>query len=195
MLLNMESTKTAGFRRATLGRFLPNPNARLQDQVHEVCRFRRLSGRTQETYWGWIRRFLRFHRLGVVWRHPKELGAVGIRHTVRRAGQGRQGSSDGGAGEPRGTTEGSLGSCQIDPPDRSGEWLGLKPGHAKSRMKHRLSRRRMPPYLVLLRGFRGNRLGSGATSSIKSELMWRGRSFSSVTITQAPFGDTIMKSG
>ena len=38
-------------------RLVPNPKARLQDQLHEVCRFRHLSARTEEAYWGWVRRF------------------------------------------------------------------------------------------------------------------------------------------
>ena len=42
--------------------FIPNPKARLQEQVHEVMRFFHYSRRTEEAYWGWIVRFLKFHR-------------------------------------------------------------------------------------------------------------------------------------
>jgi len=54
---------------------VPNPKARLREQLHEVCRFKHLSSRTEEAYWGWLRRFLVFHKQGAHWRHPKELGA------------------------------------------------------------------------------------------------------------------------
>ena len=42
--------------------FIPNPKARLQEQVHEAMRFFHYSRRTEEAYWGWIVRFLKFHR-------------------------------------------------------------------------------------------------------------------------------------
>jgi len=51
----------------------------LRDQLHEVCRFKHLSPRTEEAYWGWLRRFLLFHRQGKQWRHPTELGAGEVR--------------------------------------------------------------------------------------------------------------------
>jgi len=43
-------------------------------------RFFHYSPRTEEAYWGWICRFLRFHKqpgqVGqAAWRHPKDLGA------------------------------------------------------------------------------------------------------------------------
>lgn len=73
-------------------RLLPNPKARLREQVHEVARFKHLSWRTEETYWGWIVRYLKFQRRqvvragadarpapGWVWRHPREMGAVEVR--------------------------------------------------------------------------------------------------------------------
>lgn len=40
----------------------PNPKATLREQVHEVMRFLHYSERTEEAYWQWIVRFLRFHR-------------------------------------------------------------------------------------------------------------------------------------
>jgi len=66
-----------------LGRLQPNPKLPLQQQVHEVMRFFHYSARTEETYWQWISRYLRFHkRPGVAgaaaWRHPREMGAAEV---------------------------------------------------------------------------------------------------------------------
>lgn len=36
------------------GRLVPNPKARLREQFHEVARYRQLSLRTEEAYWGWV---------------------------------------------------------------------------------------------------------------------------------------------
>jgi integron integrase len=58
--------------------FLPNPNARLKDQFHEVARFKHLSPRSEEAYWGWVVRFLKFHRHNGGWRHPRELTPADI---------------------------------------------------------------------------------------------------------------------
>ena len=64
-------------------RLLPNPNLPLRQQVHEVARFKQLSPRTEEAYWEWIRRFLRFHRrsgLGRAgWRHPRDMAEAEVR--------------------------------------------------------------------------------------------------------------------
>jgi hypothetical protein len=74
-------------------KIVQNPKAKLRDQVHEVMRFHRYSARTEETYWQWIVRFLKFHRGGAslapalsaaaeggekVWRHPREMGATEV---------------------------------------------------------------------------------------------------------------------
>ena len=76
-------------------RVLPNPKLRLREQFHEVCRFKRLAERTEEAYWGWVRRFLVFCRdhphltpalsppsegaeREKTWRHPRELGAAQV---------------------------------------------------------------------------------------------------------------------
>ena len=83
--MNIEPGKTA--RR--LGTLVPNPHARLRDQFHEVCRFKYFSPRTEDSYWQWVVRFLKFHRTpdGLQgnaalpnhgWRHPKELGATEV---------------------------------------------------------------------------------------------------------------------
>jgi hypothetical protein len=49
---------------------LPNPKARLKDQFHEVARFKHLSLRTGEAYWGWIRQVHCFYNK----RHPRDMG-------------------------------------------------------------------------------------------------------------------------
>ena len=61
-------------------RLVPNPKARLRDQFHEVARYRQLSLRTEEAYWDWAHRFLRFWKAqSGDWRHPRDLGAAEVR--------------------------------------------------------------------------------------------------------------------
>jgi integron integrase len=67
--MNIESGKTA--RR--LGTLVPNPKAKLKDQFHEVCRFKYFSQRTEDSYWQWVVRFLKFHRKKAT-PHPQSLG-------------------------------------------------------------------------------------------------------------------------
>lgn len=56
-----------------------NPKGRLQDQVHEVARFKHLSLRTEQCYWEWVMRYLKFHRERAGgWRHPKDLSSTGV---------------------------------------------------------------------------------------------------------------------
>jgi integron integrase len=55
--------------------FVPNPKAKLLDQVREVIRFRHYSIRTEQCYVQWIKEFIFYHNK----RHPKEMGAVEIR--------------------------------------------------------------------------------------------------------------------
>src|SRR6266705_6468168 len=62
----MESRKTA-----PKTKLIPNPKARLQEQVREVMRFHHYSTRTEQAYWQWIKRYILFHGK----RHPKEMGA------------------------------------------------------------------------------------------------------------------------
>ena len=96
---------------ATAG-FIPNPKARLPDQVREFMRFHHYSLRTEEAYLQWIRRFLEFCRdrnpltpalspdggEGVSWRHPRELG-----HRCTPAGRGATAKARSRAREPGGT--------------------------------------------------------------------------------------------
>jgi hypothetical protein len=42
---------------------MPNPKAKLLDQVREVMRLRHYSIRTEHSYGDWIRRYLKFHQL------------------------------------------------------------------------------------------------------------------------------------
>jgi site-specific recombinase XerD len=42
------------------GHLTPNPKARLKEQFHEVCRFKHLALRSEEAYWGWVVRLVRF---------------------------------------------------------------------------------------------------------------------------------------
>ena len=74
--------------------FVPNPNAKLRDQIHEAMRFFHYARRTEEAYWGWILRFLKFHRRADAtrldpdnhsqglsqegWLHPRQMGATEV---------------------------------------------------------------------------------------------------------------------
>jgi integron integrase len=66
-------------------RLVPNPKARLFDQIREVMRFHHYSLRTERAYCHWIRRYLAFHRAGdhsgptKGWRHPRDLGAQEVK--------------------------------------------------------------------------------------------------------------------
>ena len=51
------------------------PKVRLLDEVRAQCRLGHYSGRTEEAYVGWIRRFIIFHAK----RHPREMGAGEVR--------------------------------------------------------------------------------------------------------------------
>jgi integron integrase len=56
-----------------------NAKLRLRERFHEVARFKHQSLRTETEYWGWVVRYLRFHRTKAgVWRHPDELGSTGV---------------------------------------------------------------------------------------------------------------------
>jgi integrase len=57
--MNMELAKTTRPRE----RLIPNPKLKLREQFHEVMRFKHFSQRTEEAYWSWVMRFLRFHRI------------------------------------------------------------------------------------------------------------------------------------
>src|SRR6266481_1085762 len=42
---------------------IPNPKAKLLDQVREVLRLRHYSIRTEQSYCDWVRRYVRFHKM------------------------------------------------------------------------------------------------------------------------------------
>ncbi|GJM45111.1 MAG: integrase/recombinase [Gemmatimonadota bacterium] len=66
----MQDGEAAGTR--TAEKREPGSGApKLLDRLHEAARTRRLSPRTEKTYAGWVKRFVRFH--GV--RHPSTMGA------------------------------------------------------------------------------------------------------------------------
>lgn len=75
--------------------FLPNPNAKLHDQIREVMRFHHYSYRTEKTYIQWIYRFLQFHRSPVRagpdrgWRHPRDLGGSSVAEFLSHLAQDR----------------------------------------------------------------------------------------------------------
>ena len=72
--MNIEPANTTRGRE----RLIPNPKLKLREQFHEVMRFKHFSQRTEKAYWGWVVRFLKFHRRGSVWRHPKDLPESGV---------------------------------------------------------------------------------------------------------------------
>jgi integron integrase len=57
----------------------PNPKGKLREQFHEVARFKHFSLRTEGEYWGWVVRYLKYHReKSGAWRHPRDLGTTGV---------------------------------------------------------------------------------------------------------------------
>jgi integron integrase len=59
---------------ATSARVIPNPKAKLLDQVREVLRVKHYAIRTEEVYVHWIKRYIFFHHK----RHPREMGAAEV---------------------------------------------------------------------------------------------------------------------
>jgi integron integrase len=58
---------------------IANPKAKLLDQLREVLRVKHYSRRTEETYVGWVLRYLKFHRERAGrWQHPRELGGTEV---------------------------------------------------------------------------------------------------------------------
>ena len=86
--MNIETGNTASLTGRRLGKLIPNPKAKLQEQFHEVARFKYLAKRTEDTYWQWVVRFLKFHRKPTPspskegnrqgWVHPRELTSQDI---------------------------------------------------------------------------------------------------------------------
>jgi integron integrase len=61
-------------KRSVGQKVIPNPKAKLLDQVREVLRVKHYSLRTEEAYIGWMKRFIFFHGK----RHPREMGAAEV---------------------------------------------------------------------------------------------------------------------
>jgi integron integrase len=57
-----------------LSKVMPNPKAKLLDQVREVLRVKHYSIHTEDAYVGWIKRFIFFHGK----RHPRDMGATEV---------------------------------------------------------------------------------------------------------------------
>jgi integron integrase len=55
---------------------IPNPKGRLKEQFHEVCRFKHVAMRTEESYWPWVVRLVRHFGSKI---HPRELTADQLR--------------------------------------------------------------------------------------------------------------------
>lgn len=69
---------------------VPSGQPRLLDQVRDEIRLRHYSIRTEQSYLGWIRRFILFHHK----RHPREMGAEEItRYLTHLAVQGNVAAS------------------------------------------------------------------------------------------------------
>jgi hypothetical protein len=58
---------------------------KLLDRVRSAIRLRHYSPRNEESYWGWIRRYIVFHRM----RHPAEMGDAEVRHFLAHLAQNR----------------------------------------------------------------------------------------------------------
>ena len=56
----MEPTNASVCRKEHI---IPNPKAKLLDQVREVLRLKHYSLRTERTYCDWVRRYVRFHQM------------------------------------------------------------------------------------------------------------------------------------
>ena len=42
-------------------KFRPDPKAKLMEQVRQVLRYHHYAYRTEQTYWDWILRYIKFH--------------------------------------------------------------------------------------------------------------------------------------
>ncbi len=78
--------KTAG-RVLTREGLVPNPKARLKEQFHEVCRFRHVALRTEEAYWGWVVRLVRFFGSKI---HPRDLSGQQLGEFLSHLANARQ---------------------------------------------------------------------------------------------------------
>jgi hypothetical protein len=56
-------------------KFKPDPKLKLVDQVRQMLRYHHYVFRTEQTYRGWILRYIKFHGLNT---HPAQTGKVQI---------------------------------------------------------------------------------------------------------------------
>ena len=75
---------------STVAVFVPNPKLKLLDQCREALRFWHYSYRTEQTYVGWIERYLRFCRTGDTWRHPRDCNEEDIKAFLSHLASDRQ---------------------------------------------------------------------------------------------------------
>ena len=54
-------------------KFSPNPSLKLMEQVRETLRYYHYAYRTEQTYYDWIKRSLKFYTFS---RHPSKMGAA-----------------------------------------------------------------------------------------------------------------------
>ncbi|MBX2857984.1 MAG: phage integrase N-terminal SAM-like domain-containing protein, partial [Cellvibrionaceae bacterium] len=52
----------------------PYPPTRLMDKLRAIIRAKQLSYRTEKTYCGWVKDYIRFHKM----QHPSQLGTQDI---------------------------------------------------------------------------------------------------------------------
>ncbi len=68
---------------------IPNPKARLLDQVREVLRVKHYALRTEEVYVHWIKRYIFFHQK----RHPREMGGSEVQTFLSDRGESKVAAS------------------------------------------------------------------------------------------------------
>lgn len=66
---------------------IPNPKRRLKEQFHEVCRFKHLAMRTEESYWPWVVQLVRHFGSKI---HPRDLTADQLREFLSHLATVRQ---------------------------------------------------------------------------------------------------------
>jgi len=68
-------------------RLVPNPKGRLKEQFHEVCRFKHVAMRTEESYWGWVVQLVRYFGSKI---HPRDLTADELREFLSHLATAKQ---------------------------------------------------------------------------------------------------------
>ncbi len=63
---------------------------KLLDELRQAIRVRHYSRRTEQTYVGWVKRYLRFHAADGNWQHPREMGAPEVEAFLTHLAVARQ---------------------------------------------------------------------------------------------------------